>query len=116
MPKQKPEDALAAEIAKVLRQFQPGGKFAPIEDRTEFEQVIKSLPPEEQELTRELTNHADLLRYFAERNMKTGSDIADAMFAAAKLPVPERTDRIREINRVLMERLNHADQSDGLRN
>lgn len=116
MPKQKPEDTLGAEIAKVLLEFQPGGKFGPIEDRAEFEKLIESLPPEEQELTRELTTHADLLRYFAERKIKTGSDIADAMFAAAKLPVPERIARIREINRVLMERLNHADQSDGLRN
>jgi hypothetical protein len=116
MPKQKPEDALAGEIAKMLLQFQPGGKFGPIEDRAEFDKLIESLPPDEQELTRELTHHADLLRYFAEQKLKTGSDIADAMFAAAKLPVPERTARIHEINHVLMERLNRADQGNGFRN
>ena len=116
MTKQKPEDKLAAEIAEVLLQFQPGGRFGPIDDRAEFDKLLDSLPPDEKELTRELTHYADLLRYFAEQNLKTGSDIADAMFAAAKLPVPERTARIREINQVLMERLNRAGQGDGFRN
>lgn len=116
MTEQKPEDALAAEIAKVLKQFQPGGKFGPIEDRNEFEKLIESLPPQEQELTRELTHHADLLKYFAERKMKTGSDIADAMMVAAKLPVPERIERIRNINQILMERLSRAGQTPEFRN
>src|SRR5215469_11077965 len=116
MPEEKPEDALAAEIAKVLKQFQPGGQFGPIEDRDEFEKLIESLPPEEQELTRELTHHADLLRYFAERKLKTGSDIADAMFAAARLPVHERIERIRAINQVLMERLNRVGETSEFRN
>ena len=116
MTKQEPEDKLAAEIAEVLLQFQPGGKFGPIADRNEFDKLVDSLPPDEKELTRELTHYADLIRYFAEQNLKTGSDIADAMFAAAKLPVPERTARIREINQVLMERLNRAGQGDGVRN
>lgn len=116
MPKQEPQDMLAAEIAKVFLQFQPGGKFGPLEDRNEFDKLVESLPPEEQELTRELTHYTDLVRYFAERKLKTGSDIADAMFAAAKLAVPERIARIREINQVLMERLNRVGQSDGFRN
>ena len=116
MTNQKPEDKLAAEIAEVLLQFQPDGKFGPIDDRTEFDKLVDSLPPDEKELTRELTHYADLVRYFAEKKLKTGADIADAMFGAAKLPVPERTARIREINQVLMERLNRAGQGDGFRN
>lgn len=107
---------LAAEFRKLFGHFAPGGKFAPIEDRYEYEKSLEAMPPEERELTRELTNHADLLRYFAEQKLKTGSDIADAMFAAAKLPVPERTARVREINQVLMERLNRAREADELRN
>ena len=87
MAEQAPEESLEAEIAKLLKEFQPGGKFGPIEDRNEFEKLAESLAPEERELTRELTSHADLLRYFAKRKLKTGSDIADAMFAAARLPV-----------------------------
>ena len=116
MSKQKPEEQLAAEIAEVLLQFQPGGKFGPIENRNEFDKLVDSLPPDEKELTRELTHYADLVRYFAEQKLKTGADIADAMFAAAKLPVPERTVRIRKINQVLLERLNCAGQGDGFRN
>jgi len=115
MPKD-PEEELAAEIGSVFAHFAPGGKFAPIEDRNEYEKLIESLPPEEQELTRELTNFADLTKYFAERKMKTGSDIADAMFAAAKLTIPERTARVREINQVLMERLNRAGETPKFRN
>lgn len=116
MSEKKPEDALAAEIAKVLEQFQPGGQFGPIEDRNEFEKLIESLPPQEQELTRELTHHADLLRYFVERKMKTGSDIADAMFAAGKLPITERIERIRNINQILLERLSRVGQTPEFRN
>jgi guanyl-specific ribonuclease Sa len=116
MSEQNSEHTLAAELRKLLKEFQPGGKFSPIEDRTEFDKLTESLPPEERELTRELTNHADLLRYFAERKMKTGPDIADAMFAAAELPVPERIERIRAINQTLMERLGRAGEADGFRN
>jgi hypothetical protein len=116
MAEQDPEESLAAEIAKLLKEFQPGGKFGPIEDRNEFEKLTESLPPEERGLARELTNHADLLRYFAERKLKTGPDIADAMFAAARLPVPERIERIRAINQLLMERLGRAGEAAGFRN
>ena len=115
MSKQNPDNTLATELQKLLKEFQPGGKFGSIEDRNEFDKLTESLPPEERELTRELTNHADLLRYFAERKMKTGPDIADAMFAAARLPVPERIERIRAINQTLMERLGRAGEADGIR-
>lgn len=116
MADQKPENSLAAGIAKLFKEFQPGGKYAAVEDRKQFEKMTESLPPEERELARELTNYADLLRYFSERKIKTGPDIADAMFAAARLPIPERIERIREINQTLMERLSRADQGHGVRN
>lgn len=116
MADEKHETTLADELAKLFQHFQPGGRFGPIEDRDEYEEGIKSLPPAEQELVRELTNYANLVKYFAEQKLKTGSDIADAMFAAAKLPVEERIARVREINQVLMERLKDAGQGAQFRN
>jgi hypothetical protein len=116
MADEKADGNLANELAKLFQHFQPGGKFGPIEDRYEYEKGIDSLPPEEQELVRELTNYADLVKYFADCKMKTGPDIADAMFAAAKLPLTERAARVREINQVLMERLKDAGEGAQLRN
>jgi hypothetical protein len=116
MADKEPEGNLADELAKLFRHFQPGGQYGPIEDRYEYEKGIEALPPEERELARELTNYADLVKYFAEHKLKTGPDIADAMFAAAKLPVDQRTARVREINQVLMERLKNAGQGAQFRN
>jgi hypothetical protein len=116
MADEKPEGNLADELAKLFQHFRPGGKYGPIEDRYEYEKGIEALPPEEQELVRELTNYADLVKYFADRKLKTGSDIADAMFAAANLPVEQRTARVREINQVLMERLKNAGEGAQFRN
>jgi hypothetical protein len=116
MADNEPKDNLADELAKLFQHFQPGGRYGPIEDRYEYEKGIKALPPEERELARELTNYADLVKYFADHKLKTGPDIADAMFAAAKLPVDLLTARVREINQVLMERLKNAGQGTEFRN
>jgi hypothetical protein len=116
MADEKLKEMLADVMAELFQRSQMGGKFGPIEDRYEYEKGIKLLPPEEQELVRELTNYADLVKYFAGRKMKTGADIADAMFAAAKLPLAERTGRVRQINQVLMERLNDAGEGAQFRN
>ncbi len=102
---------MAKEIAKVFGHFAPGGKFGPIEDPAEYEKLTASLPPLERELNREVTNFVRLVDYFGREKLPLTPDIADAMKAAAKLPVAERIGRVREINQSLMKRLDHAGKS-----
>ncbi len=96
--------------------FHPGGKFAPIHDRYEYEEGIKSLPAEEQELVKELTNFADLCSYFEKRDGKLDPSIATAMNQAASLPLQEKIARIREINQRLMQAVDDAGEGAQFRN
>lgn len=96
------------EFRKIFALFAPGGKFGPIEDPEAYEQMVNSLPPLERELNRELTNFFRLMDYFGREKLPLTPDIADAMFAAAKLPIKRRISRIQEINQTMMKRLDHA--------
>lgn len=113
MDKRKTVDELMKEIADevsdVLIEFAPGGKFGPIEDPAEYERLIESLPEPERSFKRELTNFARLLDYFDRSKLKKPYGIADAMLAAAELPIVERTARVREINETLMKQLANVD-------
>ena len=116
--KKTPEDLMeemAEEIGKVFAHFAPGGKFGPIEDPEEYEKLTGTLPPLERELNREVTNFVRLVDYFGRQKIKLGPEIADAMFAAAKLPIPQRIIRVRKINQGLMKRLGHAGESSEFR-
>jgi hypothetical protein len=96
--------------------FEPGGKFAPIKNRFEYEKRMESLLPQERELVKELTNFADLCKYFEEHNRKLDGSFAEAVRQAAKLPLEERTVHIREINQRLMAALEDAGEGTQLRN
>lgn len=109
------EEQLAEEIARVFKHFAPGGKFAPIEDPEEWEKTRAAMPPEERELNLALTQFAQLLDYYDRRKMRPSLAIADAMTAAAKLPIAEKTARIREINQELMKRLHDAGDGASIR-
>ncbi len=116
MADKKSDETRTDNAKKGSNQFQPGGKFAPINDRYEYEKGIESLPPQEQELVKELTNFADLCKYFEEHNQELDPSVARAMSEAAKLPVPERIARIREINQKLMRAVNDAGEGAKFRN
>jgi hypothetical protein len=109
-PKEVP-DEMTEEIVAIFDHFAPGGKMGPIEDPAEYERLTSSLPPLERELNREVTNFMRLVDFFGRINVKLGQDVADAMFAAAKLPVEQRIGRVREINEMLMKRLGDAGKS-----
>ena len=116
--KKAPKDLrqeIAAEISKVFEHFAPGGKFGPIEDPKEYEELTASLPPLQRELNREITNFIQLVDYFEREKIKLTPDVADAMFSAAKLPVEERIGRVREINQMLMKRLDHVGKGAAFR-
>jgi hypothetical protein len=110
MSKGTPQEALLQELARFFRRFKPGGDLAPIDDRDEWEKLIRSNPPpEEQELVNELARFADLWRYFQDRNEKLGPEIVKALGEVHKLPVALRAARVREINQELMKRIGEFD-------
>ena len=109
------EGELGRRIAEVLTDFAAGGKFGPVEDPEEYERLTAALLPPERELNREVTNFMRLVDYLGQRNIKVTSDVADAMFAAARLPVPERIKRVREINQNLMTMVGNDCQGAQLR-
>jgi hypothetical protein len=95
--------------------FRLSGKFTVIQDRFEYDKRIESLPPEQQELLKQLTNFADLCKYFQERGQRLDGSLADAMNQAAGLPLEERIARIRQINQKLMEGVEDAGEGPQLR-
>jgi hypothetical protein len=105
MSNDAPQETLLQELARFFRRFKPGGDLAPIEDRDQWNAVVSSTPPEEQELLNELTRFADLWRYLQERNEKLGPEIVKALAEVHKLPVALRAARVREINQKLMDRI-----------
>jgi hypothetical protein len=105
MPTGTPQETLLQELARLFRRFKPGGDLAPIDDRDQWNELVKSKPPEEQELVNELARFADLWRYLQERNEKLGPEIVNALAEVHKLPVALRAARMREINQELMKRI-----------
>lgn len=116
---EKPANEVAKELGeefrKIFAHFAPGGKFGPIEDPEAYEQMVNSLPPLERELNRELTNFFRLMDYFGREKLPLTPDIADAMLAAAKLPIKGRISRVHEINQTMMKRLDHASKGTQFR-
>jgi hypothetical protein len=109
MSNDTPQEALLQELARLFGRFQPGGDLAPIEDRDQWDELVKSKPPEEQELANELARFADLWRYLQERNEKLGPEIVKALAEVHKLPFALRAARVREVNQELMKRIGEFD-------
>ena len=116
MTDQDSNDTRSAKLKQRPSHLEVGGKFAPIENRFEYEKGMESLPPQERELVKELTNFAELCKYFEEHNRKLDASFAEAVKQAAKLPLEERTARIREINQRLMAALEDAGEGTQVRN
>ena len=104
-----PQETLLQELSRLFRRFKSGGDLAPIEDRDQWDELVKSKPPEEQELANELARFADLWRYLQERNEKLGPEIVKALAEVHKLPVALRAARVRAINQELMKRIGEFD-------
>lgn len=109
MSNDTPQETLLQELARLFRRFKAGGDLAPIEDRDQWDQLVTSSPPEEQELVDELARFADLWRYLQERNEKLGPGIVSALAEVHTLPVALRAARVREINHKLMSRIGEFD-------
>ena len=107
---------LLVEVMKLLQKFQPGGESGPIADRDEWEKRVQSHASPDRELLQELTRFDDLWRYFQENKEKLGPEILAALKEVPKLAVPERIQRMREINQKLMERIPDAGEGFKFRN
>ena len=99
------QEKLLRELSRFFKRFRQGRDLAPIEEPDEWEKLVRSNSPEEQELLNELARFSDLWRYLQDRNEKLGPTIVNAIGEVHKLPVALRADRIREINQELMRRI-----------
>jgi hypothetical protein len=92
-----------------------GVPMTPVGDRFEYEQQMNDLPAGERDLAIEVTRLADLSRYFSENDMQVPPHICRDIVASRKLAVPQRTERMREINEELMEYLHSVSEDSELR-
>ena len=98
-----------------LHKLEPGGELGPIEDRNEYEQRLSSLPVEQKGFAEESTRIADLCQYFFQQRMDIPASIVERVRNVSKLPAPDRTRAMQDINRELMEYLNGVGQDPGIR-
>lgn len=116
MTNENKQSDLLVEVMKLLQKFQPGGESGPIADRDEWEKRVQSHAPQDRELLEELTRFGDIWRYFQENKMNLGLAILSALKEMPRLAVPERIQRMREINQKLMERIPDAGEGLEFRN
>ncbi len=93
----------------------PGGERGPIEDLSEYEDLVNSLPPEQREFVTEATRFAKLWEYLATQNIELPSDVVRAMRDLPKLPHEERIALLQRINEALMEHENDASEDPQFR-
>ena len=96
------QDELLLKMKQIFKRFQADGDLAPISDRLEYEKGMAALPEDEQAFVEEGTQMADMLQYCDQQNIALPSEIADGMPELRQLPIPERINRIRELNRALI--------------
>ena len=101
--------------AGALDKFEPGGELGPLEDRSEYEQRLNSLPAEQKDLAEESSRLADLCQYFSQNKMDIPPSIVERLRTVSGIPVPDRIRAMRDINRGLMEYLNDVGQDPGIR-
>jgi hypothetical protein len=87
----------------------------PVADRFEYEQQMSDLADGERELAIEVTRLADLSHYFSEKEMQVPPHIFREIVASRKLSVPQRVEKMREINGELMEYLHSVSEDSELR-
>jgi H2-forming N5,N10-methylenetetrahydromethanopterin dehydrogenase-like enzyme len=95
--------------------FEPGGELGPIEDRNKYEKRIAGLPPEQKELAEETTRLADLCQYFSREQIDIPAELVERIADLSTLPAAVRIRTLLDLNRALMEYLNHIGRDSGLR-
>ena len=109
------EEEKSKNTTSVLARFEPGGDLGPVETRNEYDQRIKSLSVGEKELAEESARFADLCQYFDRQRMDVPVEVLDQLGRASRLPIPERLEAMKTLNKRLMESLNDASESHFVR-
>lgn len=110
-----PKDEKSKNATGALAGFGSGGDLGPVEDRNEYDQRLKSLPAGKKELAEESACFADLCQYFERQRMDVPVEILDQLGRASRLPIPERLEAMKKLNKRLMEYLNDAGDSHFVR-
>lgn len=98
-----------------LNKFEPGGALSPIEDRSEYEQRLATLPPDQNQLAKESTRLADLCQYFSLQKIDIPPEIVERVAGLSRLTTAERIRVLIDVNRALMEYLNDVGEDPGIR-
>ena len=99
----------------LLDKFESGRELGPVEDRSEYEQRINSLPSDEKEIAQESARLADLCQYFAQQKIDVPGQILEQVGRLSSLPIAESIRVLKAINRELMEYLDDVGQNPGIR-
>lgn len=99
----------------LLDKFESGGELGSVEDRSDYEQRINSLPPDQKELAQESARLADLCQYFAQQKIDVPGQILEQVGRLSSLPIAESIRVLKDINRELMEYLDDVGQNPGIR-
>ena len=114
MPKDE-KDKQPKEVLGALDNFEPGGASGPIENRNEYEQRLRELPPRQKQLAEESARLADLCQYFSQHELDIPPELVEQVAELSKLPTSERVRALVELNRALMEYLNATGQGPATR-
>jgi hypothetical protein len=103
------------DIFGALDKFEPGGASGPIENRNEYEQRVRELPPDQKLLAEESTRLANLCQFFSRQQIDIPPALLERIAGLSKLTISERIRALVEINRELMEYLNASGQGPAMR-
>jgi len=115
MPKDEDQNAERNSGAGTLNKFLPGGELGPVTDRRQYEERLKTLPPEQREFAEESARFAELWQYFSQHRMQLPQDLVNQVAELSKLTTAQQTTVLRRVNQQLMEYLNDVSEDSGVR-
>jgi hypothetical protein len=102
-------------VLGALDKFEPGRASGPIENRNDYEERLRELPPDEKKLAEESTRLADLCQYFSRQHIDIPCELLSQVAGLSKLTISERVRTLVCLNLSLMEYLNGLDQNPAIR-
>lgn len=115
MPKEEDQNNERNSRTGSLNKFFPGGELGLVRDRRQYEERIRTLPPEQKEFAEESMRFADLWQYFSEHRMQLPQDVVNQVTELSKLTTAQQITVLRRVNQELMEYLNDVSEDSGVR-